>query len=300
MAGLAIAAMAAFMFSPAAGAQRRPGSPSYGTSNPDSASFMAVAPENDKMFYMLNLMKYRDKADYGDGPENGLSGREAGQRYNPQPEIQKVGGYLVYAGDVEVQLEGKDPTWDTVAMVMYPSRAKFREMTSSAEFRDTVQHKRASLGITQVIVTTPEPWTFSDKTPLAAKDIPYPATAQDQSFTFLHLVKYRDVAQYPAGSNEPKRSGREAMELFEKSAEEILHQAGVVPMMRAEVDGVLVGDGRTWSDYRLLRVPSHRAWEEVVEKIGESDFGHHHGAALEDEYTFELKTRIDQTDSLRK
>ena len=164
MAGLVIAVMAAFMFPPATGAQRQSGSPSFGTSNPDSASFMAVAPENDKMFYMLNLMKYRDKADYGDGPDAGLSGREA-------------------------------------------------------------------------------------------------------------------------------------MELFEKSAEEILHQAGVVPMMRAEVDGVLIGDGRTWSDYRLLRVPSHRAWEEVVEKIGASDFGHHHGAAIEDEYTFELKTRIDQTDN---
>ena len=277
------------------GAPRGPGNPGFGTRNPDAASFMMVPPEEDGMFYMLNLIKYRDRAEYADGRETDLSGREADRLYNPMPLIQRMGGGLVYAGAVDAQLAGRDPAWDTVAIVMYPSRAKFQQTVSSPEFQETAVHKSAGLTLSQVIVTVPKPWSFSDKPPFAAKDIPYPATAQDQPFTFLHLVKYRDVAQYPAGSNEPERSGREAMALFWKSAGDILHEAGVTPMLKAEVDGVLIGDGRTWSDYRMLRFPSHRAYEEVLRKIGESDFGHHLSAAIEDEYSLQLKNLLDRT-----
>ena len=302
-AGIFIAAIAALAMSPAIFAQesadpgsgRSTGGPSYGTRNPDSERFMNVSPEDDNMFYMLNVNKYREKAEYDDGRETGLSGREAGQLYNPMPDVARAGGGLVYAGNVIEQLAGKGPARDTVGIVMYPSRAKLMEMSSSSDWRNTAQHKTASLEMAQIMVTTPQPWTFSNKTPLAGKDIPYPATAGDRSFTFFHLVKYRDVAQYPAGSDEPKRSGREAMELFEKSIEGILHAAGVTPMLRAEVDGVILGDGRTWSDYRMLKFPSHRAFEDVVEKIGASDFGHHHAAAIEDEYTLRLNNRMDLT-----
>ncbi len=279
----------------APGAQRSSGDPSYGKSNPDAGSFMNVPPEDDTMLYILNLQKYRENAQYDDGRETELTGQDADQLYDPMPEIHKVGGGLVYHGVVKAQIAGKDPTWDAVSIVMYPSRRKVMEMSSSQDFKDTAQHKSASLEVSQIIITTPQEWTFSDKKPLAAKDIPYPATAQDQSFTFFHLVKYRDVAEYPPGSNEPKRSGREAMELFEKSVEKILHEAGVTPMLRAEVDGVVVGDGRKWSDYLMLRFPSHRAFEDVLQKIGASDFGHHHAAAIEDEYTLELQNQIDLT-----
>jgi len=276
-------------------AQNSSGDPSYGTENPDAGSFLNVSPEDDTMIYILNLQKYRENAEYDDGRETELTGQDADKLYDPMPEIHKVGGGLVYHGVVKAQIAGKEPTWDAVTIIMYPSRRKMMEMSSSQDFKDTAQHKSASLGVSQIIITTPQEWTFSDKKPLAAKDIPYPATAQDQSFTFLHLVKYRDVAQYPAGSNEPKRSGREAMALFEKSVEKILHEAGVTPMLRAEVDGVVVGDGRKWSDYLMLRFPSHRAFEDVLQKIGASDFGHHHADAIEDEYTLELQNQIDLT-----
>lgn len=276
-------------------AQRDTGDPSYGQHNPDAASFMMRSPEDDTMLYILNLQKFRENAEYDDGRETELTGTDADELYDPMPEIHKVGGGLVYHGVVKAQIAGKEPTWDTVTIVMYPSRRKVMEMSSSQDFKDTAQHKSASLGVSQIIITTPQEWTFSDKKPLAAKDIPYPATAQDQSFTFLHLVKFRDVAQYPAGSNEPKRSGREAMELFEKSVEKILHEAGVTPMLRAEVDGVVVGDGRTWRDYRMLRFPSQRAYDEVVRQIRASDFGHHLAAAIEDEYMLKLQNKIDLT-----
>jgi hypothetical protein len=66
-------------------------------------------------------------------------------------------------------------------------------------------------------------------------------------------------------------------------------------MLKAQVDGVLIGDGREWSEYRLLRFPSHRAYAEVLKKIEASDFGHHLTAAVEDEYTLELEDLFDRT-----
>ncbi len=209
-------AMASLVFSSLAGAQRPPGDPSYGARNPDAVSFMNVSPEDDTMFYMLNLMKYREKAEYDDGRETTLTGQEAAGLYDPLPEVRKVGGGIVYAGSVDEQLAGKDPTWDTVGIVMYPSRRKLIEMSTSSTFGKTVPHKGASLVVSQIMVTIPEPWKLSDKPPLATKDVPYPATAEDQSVTLLHLVKYREVAQYAAGSNEPKRTGREAMAHFDE------------------------------------------------------------------------------------
>jgi arylsulfatase A-like enzyme/uncharacterized protein (DUF1330 family) len=267
--------------------------PSYGQQNPDAASFMIVSP--DRMFYMLNVAKIRETAVYEDGRETQLSGREADLLYDPMPEVQRVGGGMVYAGNIAEQLAGSGPKRDRVAIVMYPSRAKFNEMASSSAFQETSVHKSASIERSEIMVTTPEAWALSDETPLAASEIPYPATAQDSSFTLLHLVKYRDVAQYPVGSNEAQRSGREAMEIYEGSVEGILHQAGVTPMLRAQVDGVLIGDGRSWSDYRLLRFPSHRAYEAVLQQIEEREIGHHLAAAIEDEYTLELQDLFDAT-----
>jgi len=274
-------------------APRAQADPRYSKRNPDAASFMDVSPDN--MFYMLNLAKLREKAKYEDGRETNLSGREADGLYDPLPEVRKLGGGPVYVGTVAEQLAGSGPKWDRVAIVMYPSRAKLNEMSSSSAFQETAVHKWASLEVSQIMVTTPEAWAFSDKTPRAPFEISYPATVQDPSFALIHLFKYRDVAQYPAGSNEPSRSGREAMEIFDESVEGILHEAGVRPMLKGQVDGVLVGDGRTWSEYRLLRFPSHRAREEILEKIEESDFGHHLAAAVEDEYTLELEDLFDMT-----
>ncbi len=270
--------------------------PSFGTLNPNAASFMIVPPDQDGMLYILNLMKYRDKAEYPDGRETNLTGEEADRLYNPLPEVEKVGGGLVYAGSVEAQLVGKDPTWDRVGIVMYPSRAKIAQMRASAGFQETVVHKGPSLAASQIIVTIPEEdWTYSDKPPVTAADVPHPASADDPSFTLFHLVKYRAVAEYPEGSSEPQRSGREAMDVFWKSLEGSLHEAGVEPMLKAEVAGVLVGDGRDWDDYRILRFPSRRAYEAVLARIESSDSAIHFAAAVEDEYRLQLVDLMDRT-----
>jgi hypothetical protein len=40
-----------------------------------------LAPDDDQPIYMLNLLKYKDKAEYADGRDTELSGRDAYQIY---------------------------------------------------------------------------------------------------------------------------------------------------------------------------------------------------------------------------
>jgi len=293
--GIFIGALAPFLFSMPAGAQDAADDPGYGKRNPNIMTLMMPPADKDGMFYMLNLMKYRPKAIYKDGRETDLTGEEADNTYDPLPEVAKVGGGIVYAAEVKEQLAGDGVEWDRVGIVMYPARRKLIEMSTSPDFQKTVVHKEAGMEMSQVIVTLPEPWTLSDKAPLAAKDIPYPTTSSDGPVSLIHLVKYRDVAEYPAGRNEPKRTGREAMAIFDESVEPLLYDMGATPLLKAQVDFVLVGDGREWSEYRILRFPSSRAMEEVQRVIGESDFAQHHTAAVEDEYTMTMSDLVDFT-----
>ena len=51
--------------------------PRYGTIDTDYAQKLATtAPEDDGPVWMVNLMKYRERADYVDGRASSISGRE--------------------------------------------------------------------------------------------------------------------------------------------------------------------------------------------------------------------------------
>ena len=58
--------------------------PRYGTVDREYAMRLATTPpEDDGPVWMVNLMKYRDVADYSDGRESTISGREADDLYTP-------------------------------------------------------------------------------------------------------------------------------------------------------------------------------------------------------------------------
>ena len=58
-------------------------------------------PDDDGPVWMVNLMKYRETADYADGRESAISGREADDLYTPLESLAAVGAEIVFAGDVD-------------------------------------------------------------------------------------------------------------------------------------------------------------------------------------------------------
>ena len=92
--------------------------PQYGSLDADYAARLATCPpEDDGPLLFVNFMKYRERADYGEAGDRGISGREADDRYAPVAVLAAVGAEVVFFGDVEPGGE-----WDRVGIVRYPTR----------------------------------------------------------------------------------------------------------------------------------------------------------------------------------
>ena len=102
----------------------------------------------DGPFVMVNLLKFKERADYPEGSDAGLSGREAYARYGAgvQACLAAVGGKQLYAGAVtELMLGEVQELWDMVALAQYPSRAAMMAMVQSPEYQAIEKHRVAGL-----------------------------------------------------------------------------------------------------------------------------------------------------------
>jgi uncharacterized protein (DUF1330 family) len=98
--------------------------------------------------YMVNLLKFHDRAQYADGRASDLSGREAYMIYGRAVAelLTKFGGKAIFAGDVTHLTLGKvEELWDEVAIAMYPERSAMVRMSMSPEFREIAVHRTAGL-----------------------------------------------------------------------------------------------------------------------------------------------------------
>ena len=97
---------------------------------------------------MVNLLKYKDKADYTDGRDVNLSGKEAYMLYANKVInlITKYGGEFIFAGKVNRLMLGEvDEMWDEIAIAKYPSRKAMFEMTMDPEYQKIHIHRDAGL-----------------------------------------------------------------------------------------------------------------------------------------------------------
>ena len=130
--------------------------PRYATLNTQYAYEMfSMSAEEDGPIWMVNLMKYRPIADYVDGRESDISGRDADDLYAPIDVLTDIEAEIVFVGDVETQLLGDNPKWDRIAVVKYPTRRSFLEMSSRKDFQEKHVHKEAGMQTTIVMGCTP-------------------------------------------------------------------------------------------------------------------------------------------------
>lgn len=107
---------------------------------------------------MVNLLRFRALADYPDGAEAGLSGREAYLRYGVAVLkcLEAVGGRALFSGPVTGLLLGEiEEPWDMVALAWYPSAAAMMAMVALPEYQAIELHRMAGLAGQLNIRTTP-------------------------------------------------------------------------------------------------------------------------------------------------
>ena len=116
-----------------------------------------MEPGPDGPIYMVNLLKYKDVAEYEDGRETALTGREAYQVYAVAVAdlLVEFGGGMIFGGEVSRLMLGEvEDLWDEVAIAMYPSRKAMLEMMMSPTMQEIGQHRAAGLAGQLNIETT--------------------------------------------------------------------------------------------------------------------------------------------------
>lgn len=115
----------------------------------------------DEPIEMINLLRFRDSADYPDRhPAAGekLSGAEAYRRYSREsaPVFERVGGRITWSGKPELVLIGPaGEQWDAAFIARYPTASAFLEMVTDEDCRRAVIHRQAAVLTSRLIRTSP-------------------------------------------------------------------------------------------------------------------------------------------------
>lgn len=124
---------------------------------PDQAKAFFFGSENGPMV-MVNLLKFKDKAEYPDGSNADWTGRQAYLVYGAavQKCLEMVGGRAVFSGDVTGLILGDvEELWDMVALAHYPSPQAMMAMVALPEYQGIEVHRFAGLKGQLNIRTTP-------------------------------------------------------------------------------------------------------------------------------------------------
>lgn len=130
----------------------------FGTIDFAYAQHLATRPpEEDGPIWMVNFMRYKERADYGEGEgeDGGISGREADDRYAPTEVLADIGADIAYFGDTVGADDSPDPEWHRMAIVRYPTRRSFIDMQSREDFQEKRVHKDAGMDFTIIMCSLP-------------------------------------------------------------------------------------------------------------------------------------------------
>ena len=259
--------------------------PGYGRIDQEYGIRLATtAPEDDGPVWMVNLMRYKERAEYTDGRETTLTGREADNEYMPIGPLTAVGAEIVFVADVEDQFIGDEPKWDRIGVVRYPTRASFIAMQERDDFQKAHEHKEA--GMDQTIVIGGQPMRF----PVAEQrvdwaDVPHPPSEDDGPYTMLHVIRFHDA------------DGATVTPDHMKSYQEVAGSVAVPNGVRVDAwfsaEGTIIGDGRSWHQVRFNTFPSRRAFMAVALDPDRSEaHSEHRDSAIADTYALGIRASI--------
>lgn len=130
--------------------------------DPSPANFAVFkALPRDEPIHMLNLLRYRELAEYPEGHEHhgkGWSGRRAYQEYGKTsgPIFRRVGGSIVWRGAFQAMVTGpEDMRWDDGFVAQYPNSAAFFEMIKDPDYQLAVVNRTAALVDSRLIRFNP-------------------------------------------------------------------------------------------------------------------------------------------------
>ena len=120
--------------------------------DPSPANFQAFKDlPRDEPIHMLNLLEYREQAEYPQCHEHagkGWSGRRAYEEYGKTsgPIFRRVGGTIVWRGSFQTMVTGPDAKrWHDGFVAQYPNAGAFFEMIKDPDYQQAVVNRTAAL-----------------------------------------------------------------------------------------------------------------------------------------------------------
>lgn len=127
---------------------------------PSAAQFDALQARADdpRPITMLNLLRYREQADYSGHPEaSPCSGKAAYARYADAaiPCVASFGGRVVFGGAAHATVIGPDTEqWHDVLLVEYPNAQAFLDMAVSERYQAFAYHREAAIEDSRLVLIT--------------------------------------------------------------------------------------------------------------------------------------------------
>ena len=137
-----------------------------------SATFVDVSAAQGAHFFgspddgpvvMLNLLRFRDHADYSHAPSlepaGGTSGAHAYRLYMAaiEPLLEASGGKLIFSGVAEPFLIGPaNEQWDYAMLVRQASKASFLAFASDPAAQEAAAHRSAALADSRLLPLWPD------------------------------------------------------------------------------------------------------------------------------------------------
>ena len=115
---------------------------------PNPIQLAEFALGDDDPILMVNLLKFKDKAEYEDGRATNLTGREAYEIYvtETREHLANVGAELILGGEVNGLLLGEvEELWDAFGVARYPNRKAMIAMARNPAYLESEKHRAAGL-----------------------------------------------------------------------------------------------------------------------------------------------------------
>ena len=104
--------------------------------------------DSDAPIAMINLLKFKEKAEYEDGRDTDLTGEQAYAIYGKEvvEHLKKVGGKVSFGGSINRLMLGEvEELWDTTFIAKYPSKKAMLKMITDPDYLESNKHRVAGL-----------------------------------------------------------------------------------------------------------------------------------------------------------
>ena len=104
--------------------------------------------DSDTPIAMINLLKFKKKAEYEDGRDTNLAGEQAYAIYMEEviEHLKKVGGEVSFGGTINRLMLGEvEELWDKAFIAKYPSKKAMLKMVTDPDYLESNKHRAAGL-----------------------------------------------------------------------------------------------------------------------------------------------------------